>query len=161
MSKIAILNQPIADLSFVTDKTSIGSFAHLRGKNLVLYFYPKDNTSGCTLESKEFRDLYPKFLAANTQILGVSRDSLKSHENFICKYELPFELISDSDETLCYYFDVLKTKSMYGKKYIGIERSTFFIDNKGILQNEWRNIKAPGHAAAVLTYCQEYIYCDI
>lgn len=120
------------------------------GKNLVLYFYPKDNTPGCTIEGQEFRDLHAKFKRANTVVVGVSRDSLKSHENFKSKFEFPFDLLSDQDETLCRLFDVIKEKNMYGKKVMGIERSTFLIDGNGVLRREWRKVKAPGHAADVL-----------
>ncbi len=122
----------------------------LRGKNLVLYFYPKDNTPGCTQEGEDFRDLYKKFKKLNTEIYGVSRDSLKSHEGFKEKYKYPFELISDSEEKLCNLFDVIKEKNMYGKKYMGIERSTFLIDKNGKLCFEWRKVKVNGHAEEVL-----------
>ena len=122
----------------------------LRGKNFVLYFYPKDNTPGCTQEGEDFRDLYKKFKRLNTEIFGVSRDSLKSHEGFKEKYKYPFELISDSEEKLCNLFDVIKEKNMYGKKYMGIERSTFLIDKNGKLCFEWRKVKVNGHAEEVL-----------
>jgi peroxiredoxin Q/BCP len=122
----------------------------LRGKNLVLYFYPKDNTPGCTQEGEDFRDLYKKFKKLNTEIYGVSRDSLKSHEGFKEKYNYPFELISDSDEKLCNLFDVIKEKNMYGKKYMGIERSTFLIDKNGKLCSEWRKVKVKAHAEEFL-----------
>jgi peroxiredoxin Q/BCP len=121
-----------------------------RGKNVVLYFYPKDNTPGCTLESQDFRDNYKKFESLNTVILGVSRDSVKSHDGFKCKQALPFDLISDSDETLCQLFDVLKMKNMYGKQVIGIERSTFLINAEGVLIHEWRKVKVDGHCLDVL-----------
>lgn len=121
-----------------------------RGKTVVLYFYPKDNTPGCTNEAMDFRDMYPQFLAANAVIFGISRDSLKSHDNFKNKLELPFELISDADELLCTQFDVIKQKMMYGKKVRGIERSTFVIDAEGVLQHEWRKVKVAEHAQAVL-----------
>jgi peroxiredoxin Q/BCP len=121
------------------------------GKKLVLYFYPKDATPGCTIEAGNFRDLIEQFTAANAVIIGVSRDSLKSHENFRAKYELPFELISDEQETLCTIFDVIKNKNMYGKIVKGIERSTFLFDFKGILRHEWRAIKVAGHVDDVLT----------
>jgi thioredoxin-dependent peroxiredoxin len=120
------------------------------GKNLVLYFYPKDATPGCTIEAGNFRDLIEKFTDANTLIIGVSRDSLKSHESFRTKYDLPFELISDENETLCTIFDVIKNKSMYGKIVKGIERSTFVFDSKGILRHEWRGLKVAGHVEEVL-----------
>jgi peroxiredoxin Q/BCP len=124
--------------------------ADLKGKNLVLYFYPKDSTPGCTTEGQDFRDHYDEFQALNTEVLGVSRDSLKSHENFKTKQSFPFELLSDGDETLCRLFDVIKEKNMYGKKVMGIERSTFLIDGKGILRAEWRKVKVAGHVGEVL-----------
>ncbi len=127
----------------------------LRGQWTVLYFYPRDNTPGCTNEAKDFRDLYQQFQALDAQIFGVSRDSLKSHENFKAKLELPFELISDPDETLCRVFDVIKEKNMYGKKVMGIERSTFLIDPEGVVRREWRKVKVPGHAQAVLETLRE------
>lgn len=148
----ARLNQTISNLYFVTNKHTDGNLAQFRGKNLILYFYPKDNTPGCTQEGKDFRDLYPEFQKLNTNILGISRDSLKSHEKFICKYELPFDLISDVDESLCRYFEVLKEKNFLGKKYIGIERSTFLINDQGVLHHEWRNVKVSGHAREVLEF---------
>ena len=122
----------------------------LRGQNVVLYFYPKDSTPGCTQESQDFRDLQTKFKHANTVILGVSRDSLKSHENFKTKQDVKFDLLSDAEETLCTLFDVIKMKNLYGKQVRGIERSTFLIDDKGVLRNEWRKIKVAGHAEEVL-----------
>lgn len=123
-----------------------------KGKNLVLYFYPKDNTPGCTTEGMNFRDLYPQFQAANTEIFGISRDSLRSHEGFKGKLDMPFQLISDPDETLCIMFDVMKMKNMYGKQVRGIERSTFVIDGAGTLVKEWRGIKVPGHVDEVLDF---------
>jgi thioredoxin-dependent peroxiredoxin len=125
-----------------------------RGKKLVLYFYPKDNTPGCTTEGLQFRDLYPKFKKAGAEIVGISRDSLRSHENFKAKLELPFTLVSDPDETLCALFDVIKMKKMYGKEVRGIERSTFLIDGAGVLRREWRGIKVPGHVDEVLEAVQ-------
>ncbi len=121
---------------------------------LVLYFYPKDSTPGCTNEGNDFRDLHAEFLAAGTDILGVSRDSLKSHGNFRTKQNYPFHLISDPEETLCLMFNVMKMKNMYGKQVRGIERSTFVIDSKGTLAREWRGLKVAGHAAEVLTFVQ-------
>ncbi|NQE48659.1 alkyl hydroperoxide reductase [Herbaspirillum rubrisubalbicans] len=126
--------------------------ADYRGKNLVLYFYPKDNTPGCTTEGIQFRDLHPQFQAANTEIFGISRDSLKSHENFKGKLEMPFELISDPDETLCTMFDVMKMKNMYGKQVRGVERSTFVIDAAGKVVKEWRGVKVPAHVDEVLSF---------
>ncbi|KRB87657.1 alkyl hydroperoxide reductase [Noviherbaspirillum sp. Root189] len=123
-----------------------------RGKTLVLYFYPKDNTPGCTTESMQFRDLYPQFQEANTEIFGISRDSIRSHEGFKAKLDMPFELISDPDETVCNLFDVMKMKTMYGKQARGVERSTFIIDGNGTLVKEWRGVKVPGHVDEVLEF---------
>ncbi|MCB1888855.1 MAG: peroxiredoxin [Rhodocyclaceae bacterium] len=128
------------------------SLAAQRGKTVVLYFYPKDSTPGCTTESKDFRDLHEDFLAAGAVIFGISRDGLKSHENFRTKQALPFELISDKDETACELYGVMKLKNMYGKQVRGIERSTFVIDRDGRLAREWRGVKVPGHAAEVLAF---------
>lgn len=127
----------------------------LKGKNVVLYFYPKDSTPGCTKEGQDFRDQIRKFRARNTVVLGVSRDSIKSHENFKSKQKFPFELLSDEEETLCSYFDVIKEKNMYGKKVMGVERSTFLIDDKGILRKEWRKVKVDGHVDEVLEAIKE------
>jgi peroxiredoxin Q/BCP len=121
-----------------------------RGKKLVLYFYPKDNTPGCTTEGMNFRDLYPQFEAAGADIVGISRDSVKSHDNFKSKLELPFTLISDADEAVCALFGVIKMKKMYGKEVRGIERSTFLIDGAGVLRREWRGVKVAGHIDEVL-----------
>lgn len=126
------------------------SLSDFKGRNLIIYFYPKDNTSGCTREGEDFRDLYPQFSRAGADILGVSRDSVKSHENFRNKHDFPFHLLSDKDELLCKQFDVIKEKKLYGRTYMGIERSTFLIDTKGILKAEWRKVRVPGHAEAVL-----------
>ena len=126
------------------------SLSDFIGRSLVIYFYPKDNTSGCTRESEDFRDLYPQFKKAGVDILGVSRDSVKSHENFRNKHQFPFHLLSDSDELLCKQFDVVHEKKLYGRTYMGIVRSTFLIDSKGVLQREWRKVRVPGHAEAVL-----------
>ena len=126
----------------------------LKGQQVVLYFYPKDSTPGCTTEGQGYRDAHAQFTAANTLIFGVSRDSLKSHENFKCKQEFPFELISDKDETVCQLFDVIKLKKLYGKEYLGVDRSTFLIDANGVLQREWRGVKVPGHVAEVLEAAQ-------
>jgi peroxiredoxin Q/BCP len=123
-----------------------------RGKPLVLYFYPKDNTPGCTDEGMQFRELYPEFQNLGCIVYGVSRDSLKSHENFKAKMSFPFELLSDPDEHLCEMFGVMKMKNMYGKQVRGVERSTFVIDQSGYLRKEWRGVKVPGHAQAVLDF---------
>ena len=125
-----------------------------RGQNVVVYFYPKDNTSGCTLEGQEFRDLFKDFAKANTIVVGVSRDSIKSHEGFKAKFEFPFELLADTDEKMCELFGVMKLKNMYGKQVRGVERSTFVFDAKGKLVKSWRGLKAPGHAAEVLGFVQ-------
>ena len=123
-------------------------------RNVVIYFYPKDNTPGCTTEGEAFRDLYDEFTSADTVILGVSRDGLKAHENFRAKYDFPFHLISDKDESLCNQFDVIKLKKLYGKEYMGIDRSTFLIDKAGVLRQEWRGVKVKGHAEEVLEAAQ-------
>ena len=122
----------------------------LRGQNVVLYFYPKDSTPGCTQEGQDFRDLYKQFRRHKTAIFGISRDSLASHEKFKAKQDFPFELLSDPDETLCRKFDVIKEKSLYGRKFMGVERSTFLIDKAGKLRAEWRKVKVKGHAREVL-----------
>jgi peroxiredoxin Q/BCP len=122
----------------------------LKGSVVVLYFYPKDNTPGCTQEGQDFRDNYRRFRSRNTILLGVSRDSLATHEKFKAKYGFPFDLIADEDESLCRLFDVIKEKNMYGKKVLGIERSTFLIDDEGVLRKAWRKIKVKGHADEVL-----------
>lgn len=122
----------------------------LRDKKVVIYFYPKDSTPGCTTEGQDFRDLHAKFKRQNAVILGVSRDSLASHEKFKAKQKFPFELLSDPDEVLCKKYDVIKEKTLYGRKFMGIERSTFLIDERGKLREEWRKVKVKGHAAEVL-----------
>lgn len=140
---------------FEADTTS-GPFklSTQKGKVVVLYFYPRDNTPGCTTEGMEFRDLAAKFAKAGATIIGVSRDSLKSHQNFKSKLDLPFDLVSDPDEKLCELFGVMKLKNLYGKQVRGVERSTFVIDKTGKLAKEWRGVKVPGHAAEVLAFVQ-------
>ncbi|NCV85980.1 MAG: peroxiredoxin [Oxalobacteraceae bacterium] len=125
-----------------------------RGKKVILYFYPKDNTPGCTAESLQFRDLHARFASAGAEIFGISRDSMRSHEGFKSKLGLPFELISDTDEKVCTMFDVIVMKSMYGKKVRGIERSTFVIDAEGKIVKEWRGVKVPGHVDEVLEFIE-------
>lgn len=125
-----------------------------RGKNVVVYFYPKDDTSGCTTEGQEFTALHAEFSRANTVIVGVSRDDLKSHENFKAKFGFPFALLSDTDEKVCTQFGVMKFKNLYGKQVRGVERSTFVFDTQGQLVKVWRGLKAPGHAAEVLAFVQ-------
>ena len=131
-----------------------GSFklSDQRGKKLVVYFYPKDNTPGCTVEGADFRDRYAAFRKAGAEVVGVSRDSIQSHEGFKAKMKVPFELLSDADEGLCAQFGVIKMKNMYGKKVRGIERSTFVIDKDGVLAREWRGVKVPGHVEEVLSF---------
>jgi peroxiredoxin Q/BCP len=124
------------------------------GSKLVIYFYPRDMTSGCTRESQDFRDLMAAFRKADTQVIGISRDSLASHEKFATKESLPFPLLADTEEQVCKLFDVIKEKSLYGRKYLGVERSTFLLDGGGRLQQEWRKVKVPGHAEEVLEAAQ-------
>ena len=126
------------------------SLADFAGRKLIIYFYPKDNTPGCTREGQDFRDLYPQFVAAGADIVGVSRDTVRTHENFKTKHEFPFHLLSDKEETLCKQFDVIKEKKLYGRTYMGIERSTFLLGPDGVLLAEWRKVKVPDHAQAVL-----------
>jgi len=139
---------------FSLPSTGGGAFrlSDQRGKKLVVYFYPKDSTPGCTAEGADFRDRYGAFRKAGAEVVGVSRDSIKSHEAFKAKMKLPFELLSDADEALCAQFGVIKMKNMYGRKVRGIERSTFVIDGGGVLAREWRGVKVPGHAEEVLNF---------
>ena len=146
------ITQPLETPSFAATGDQELALQDLRGQAVVLYFYPRDNTPGCTREGQDFRDLYSDFLAAGAQIIGVSRDSLKTHTNFSAKHEFPFPLIADTDEVLCNHFGVIKEKNMYGKKVMGIERSTFLIDSKGNIAHEWRKVKVPDHAAEVLEH---------
>jgi peroxiredoxin Q/BCP len=126
------------------------SLSDFSGRKLIIYFYPKDNTPGCTREGQEFRDLHAQFDKLGADILGVSRDSVRTHDNYRNKHDFPFHLLSDKEELLCKQFDVIKEKKLYGRTYMGIERSTFLIDEKGILRHEWRKLKVPGHVEAVL-----------
>ena len=139
---------------FILPATGGGTFrlSDQRGKTLVVYFYPKDNTPGCTLEGADFRDRYKDFRKAGAEVVGVSRDSLKSHEGFKAKMKFPFELLSDADEKVCTIFGVMKMKNMYGRQVRGIERSTFVIDRDGRIAREWRGVKVPGHAQEVLDF---------
>ncbi|UCJ16276.1 peroxiredoxin [Pseudomonas sp. MM211] len=143
------IDSPVADFSAPATGGDFNLAAY-KGKQLVIYFYPKDNTPGCTTQGQGFRDAYEAFAAANTVVIGVSRDSLKTHENFKAKQSFPFELISDKDESVCGLFDVIKLKKLYGKEYLGIDRSTFLIDKNGVLRQEWRGVKVPGHVDEVL-----------
>ena len=128
--------------------------ADAAGKKLVLYFYPKDNTTGCTKEGEAFRDLYAAYRKAGAVVVGVSPDGATSHEKFKAKMSFPFELLADEDRKVCELFDVIREKSMYGRKFMGVERSTFLFDGAGVLQREWRKVKVPGHADEVLAAVQ-------
>ena len=147
-----MLNQPIPDFELPSTSNQTFRLSAAVGKNLVIYFYPKDNTPGCTTEGQDFRNAYPEFARLDCNIVGISRDSIKSHENFKTKMDFPFELLSDADETVCKLFDVMKMKNMYGKQVRGIERSTFVIDANGILRAEWRKVKIDGHVEEVLEF---------
>ncbi len=144
--------QVVADFTLPATGGGIFNLAAACGKSLVIYFYPKDNTPGCTMESQQFRDLYTEFQKAGCEVVGISRDSLKSHENFKAKFGLPFALLSDTEETVCEQFGVIKLKNMYGKQVRGIERSTFVLDKHGVLRREWRGVKADGHAKEVISF---------
>jgi len=144
------LGKKVPDFTATATNDSVFSLSENMGKNIVIYFYPKDNTPGCTKEGEDFRDQFEEFISNNTVVVGVSRDSVKSHDKFICKYNFPFDLISDEDETVCKLFDVIKEKNMYGRKYMGIERSTFLINTNGILISEWRKVKVKEHVEKVL-----------
>lgn len=152
-----MLNEPVPDFELPATGGKTFRLASIHGAPLVIYFYPKDNTPGCTTEGLQFRDLHPQFVKLGCEIYGVSRDSIKSHENFKAKMNFPFELLSDADETACKLFDVIKMKNMYGKKVRGIERSTFVIDAQGIMRREWRGVKVPGHAREVLEFLKSII----
>jgi len=149
MTTIAV-GQPVPEFSAPATSETTVTLSDLKGKKVVIYFYPKDNTPGCTTEGQDFRDLFSEFEANNTVIFGVSRDSLLVHEGFKTKQSFPFELISDPDETVCKLFDVIKLKKNYGKEYMGIERSTFLIDENGELQQEWRKVRVKEHVDQVL-----------
>lgn len=149
-----VIDTPVADFEAQATSGQTFSLAAFKGKQVVIYFYPKDSTPGCTTEGQGFRDHYAAFQAANTEVFGVSRDSVKSHENFKAKQTFPFELISDKDEAVCQLFDVIKLKKLYGKEYLGVDRSTFLIDKNGVLRQEWRGVKVPGHVDAVLAAAQ-------
>ena len=149
------IGQPVADFSATATGDSTVTLSELRGKQVVIYFYPKASTPGCTTEGGDFRDRKPAFDAANTVILGVSRDGLRAQENFKAKQDFNFDLISDKDENVCTLFDVIKLKKMYGKEHLGIERSTFLIDKEGKLANEWRGVKVPGHVDEVLAAAEQ------
>lgn len=154
MQKV-LLKHAVPDFSLPSTAGHDQTLSSLRGKNIVLYFYPKDCTSGCTVEGQNFRDKFDEFKKLNTVILGISRDTMKLHHKFKSEQAFPFELLSDAEEKACKLFDVLKEKNMYGKKVIGIERSTFLIDKHGTLIHEWRKVKVDGHVDEVLAKIKE------
>jgi thioredoxin-dependent peroxiredoxin len=147
-----MLDQPAPDFELPATGGKTFRLSRAKGNPLVLYFYPKDNTPGCTTEGQQFRELYPEFQKHECSIFGISRDSIKSHENFKTKMRFPFDLLSDTQEAACKLYDVIKMKNMYGKKVRGIERSTFAIDAKGVVRREWRGVKVPGHVQEVLDF---------
>lgn len=147
-----MMDQAVSDFELPATGEKPFSLNALRGKKVVLYFYPKDSTPGCTTEAQQFRDLYPQFQAAGCEVYGISRDSLKSHLNFRARQDLPFELLSDGEEKACALFGVIKVKNIYGKQVRRIERSTFVLDASGVLRREWRGVKVPGHAQEVLEF---------
>ena len=150
-----VMNRVVADFTAESTRDKKIRLKDLRGQNVVIYFYPKDSTPGCTLEGQDFRDLHGRFRRQKAVILGVSKDSIASHEKFRDKQKFPFDLLSDPDGKLCAKFDVIKEKNMYGRKFLGIERSTFLIDATGKLRREWRKVKVKGHAAEVLDAVKE------
>jgi peroxiredoxin Q/BCP len=154
MSEVRI-GELVADFSLAASNGEAVKLSDFRGKKVVIYFYPKDMTPGCTTESFDFRDGHPQFRALNTEVIGISPDDLKSHGKFINKYELPFLLLADTEHTVCEQFGVWKLKKMYGKEYMGVERSTFLIDEAGHLVKEWRAVKVDGHVTDVLRAVQE------
>ena len=149
MTQVTIDNK-VPDFSLQATGAATFSLSDYAGKNIIIYFYPKDSTPGCTNEGIDFTDNYSAFQKLNTEIFGVSRDSIKSHENFKAKYSFPFQLLSDPDEIACNLFDVIKMKNMYGKQVRGVERSTFLIDPDGKLSHEWRGVKVAGHVQEIL-----------
>lgn len=147
-----MLNQSVTDFELPATSGKTIKLSDYLGKNLIIYFYPKDSTPGCTTQGMQFRDAYDEFQALDTEIFGISRDSIKSHESFKAKFTFPFELLSDADEVACGIFDVIKMKNMYGKQVRGIERSTFVINKDGALIREWRKVKVDGHVQEVLEF---------
>jgi peroxiredoxin Q/BCP len=147
-----MLGKPVSDFSLPSTGGTTFSLSTTRGSKVVLYFYPKDNTPGCTTQGSDFGELYPKFRRAGAEVFGISRDSVNSHERFKEKMRFPFGLLADPEEVVCKRFGVMKQKLMYGKKVRGIERSTFVIDEQGVLAREWRGVKVPGHAQEVLNF---------
>ena len=144
------LDRKVPDFSLPATGGGTWKLSGNSGRRLVVYFYPRDNTTGCTAEGIAFRDLYPQFRKARSDVVGVSPDTVASHEKFKAKFEFPFELLADVEQKVCRLFDVIREKSMYGRKFMGVERSTFLLDDKGLLRHEWRRVKVPGHAEAVL-----------
>ena len=147
-------NQAVSDFTLPATSNQTFTLSSVRDKLIVIFFYPKDNTPGCTTEVQQFRDIYADFKKSGCEIAGISRDSIKSHENFKTKFTLPFELLSDEEEKACNLFGVIKQKMMYGKQVRGIERSTFILNAKGVIYKEWRGLKADGHAQEVLSFVQ-------
>jgi peroxiredoxin Q/BCP len=154
MSMVSV-GRKVPDFSLPATGDQTVTLSEYEGKNVVVYFYPKDSTPGCTTEGQDFRDRMDALRRRNTVVLGISRDSVKSHENFKARQEFPFELLSDADETVCRLFDVIREKNMYGRKVMGIERSTFLIDGRGVLRREWRKVKVKGHVDEVLEAIKE------
>jgi thioredoxin-dependent peroxiredoxin len=149
-----MLNQPVSEFELPSTGSKTFKLSEHLGKTLIIYFYPKDSTPGCTSQGQQFRDAYSEFQAAGAEIFGISRDSIKSHENFKAKFSFPFDLLSDTEEIACNIFGVMKMKNMYGKQVRGIERSTFIVDKYGVLVHEWRGVKVDGHAKEVLNFIQ-------
>ena len=154
-AKTVVMDKKVPSFSRRATGDKTWKLADAAGKKLVLYFYPKDNTTGCTKEGEAFRDLHAQFKKTGAMIVGVSPDSVASHDKFRSKMSFPFELLADEDHSVCDLFGVYKEKSMYGRKYMGVERSTFLIDGDGVLKREWRRVKVPGHADEVLAACRE------
>ena len=147
-----MINSPVTDFELPATNGNTFKLSQYAGKTLVIYFYPKDNTPGCTTQGMQFRDHYAEFITHNCEVVGVSRDSLKSHETFKAKFSFPFELLADTEELACQIFGVMKMKNMYGKQVRGVERSTFIIDKNGVLVREWRGVKVDGHVSEVLDF---------
>lgn len=154
MTDTLMFNEPVSNFQLPATSGKTFQLSDYIGKTLVIYFYPKDSTPGCTTQGIQFRDAYPEFQQHHAEIFGISRDTLKSHENFKAKFSFPFELLADTEELACNLFNVIKMKNMYGKQVRGIERSTFVIDKSGHLVKEWRGVKVDGHAAEVLSFIQ-------
>ncbi len=154
-AKTVALDKPVPDFSLPATGGATWKLSDQAGSSVVIYFYPRDNTPGCTREGAAFRDLSAAFRQAGTVIVGISPDSIASHEKFRSKMDFPFELLADPEQKVCRLFDVIREKSMYGRKFLGVERSTFLIDRRGVLRQEWRKVKVDGHAAAVLAAARQ------